>query len=513
MPTTTSPLPSTSASTCLSPDVTALFRTSFAALIIALFNPAARAGVRPLRPGTGLVLIEDVARYRVLPDRVEVRESLRLENQGKAGTFLLGLPAGDVLRAPQDLEARLGKSTRRLKIKRHKGGPGQSAWLAFRVRIAAGMTADLEVTWWQSHAAVEHYGYPRLAVVDQLWTPAGRIERRASFAPGVAYVYSSPEAAGSGGEDWERQDRTWVAENNAANQEGKFSLLYRLTGGASSPCSGAGPYRALDGKADTVWKPSSCPPGGSNLEIPTGCRGIGTPDPRCNQPLSRSLVLGLRVRSPDKNERAAVTVEGWWGPRRVWSKRGRVNRPVTVHKNNPVTRLRVVFPGDLPASGIAEVNLVRLDLEHSPKGADALFASRGRPPRVADDCQFRLVFTNPFSLDHITLRLPSRIPPRDWIVNAGCAGDRGEEMYAEPVPHHKHSRKDLPKMANIDPDVHHHDAGHGHPGKGFKRKHPDRIELDTDPACMVNKLRLETILLYCTGGRRTPRVPRIRLVY
>jgi hypothetical protein len=350
-------------------------------------------------------------------------------------------------------------------------------------------------------------------VVDRLWTPAGRIERRASFAPGVVYVYSSPEASGSGGEDWERQDRTWVAENAAAAPDAKFSLLYRLTSGASSPCSGAKPYLALDGRADTVWKPSSCPPDGSHLDIPAGCRGMGTHDPQCSQRLSRSLVLGLTVRSPDKTDQAAVSVEGWWGPRRVWSKRGRVNHPVSIHKDDPVTRLRIVFFQDRPASGISEVNLVRLDLQRSPEGAAALFSTRGRPPRIADDCQFRLVFTNPFSLDHITLKLPPRVPPRDWIVNTDCAGDRGEEMYAEPVPHHKHSKKDLAKLTNLGHHVHHDDADHGHTGKSFKRKHPDRIELDTDPACMVKKLKLETILLYCTGGRRNPRVPRVRLVY
>jgi hypothetical protein len=481
--------------------VTSLLRTSIAALVF-LWIPAASAGVGSLRSGTGLVLLEDVTRYRVLPDRIEASESVKLKNEGKTGSFLLGLPAGKL--RPQDVVVRRGQSSRPLKVKLRKGGPGKSSWLAFQVKIAAGATAELEVTWWQPHGAVEHYGYWRLALVDPLWSAgtfrgaAGRVERQISFAPGVAYVSSSPEASGEG-EDWERHDRAYSKKDYSPDSDAKLSLRYRLTAGARSPCSGAKPWEAFDGDSGTAWKPSGCPADDAYLEISAGCRGVGTHDADCSRRLSKSLVLGATVQTGAGTDKQPVSIEGWWGPRRVWAKKGRVNRRVKIMQKKPVTRLRIVFPAGPPASGVSEVNLARLDLERSPLGAGKLFSGRGQAPVRADDnCHFTLVFVNPFALRHITMLLQPRKPPRDWMVATECAGGRGEETYAEPVPHHSHGP-----------------GGHKHKptGKEFKRKHPDRIELDTDHSCMVKKLQLETITTFCTGRRPNPKVPGVRLVF
>ena len=151
---------------------------------------------------------------------------------------------------------------------------GNSEWMTLKLSdnvrsnwiIQTGEDAELEITWWQPHGAVEHYGYWRLALVDPLWAagtfrgPAGRIERKLSFAPGVAYVSSTPEASGEG-EDWERHDRAYSKKDFSPDPEAKLSLRYRLTAGARSPCSGAKPWEAFDGDSDTAWKPSGCPAG------------------------------------------------------------------------------------------------------------------------------------------------------------------------------------------------------------------------------------------------------------
>jgi hypothetical protein len=512
-------------------------------IALALLLPAAAlAGVAPLeRTGraaapalkTQLELVEDSLELQLTPERGLYVEQIRLRNAGPAGVVLLGVPrpvaAGQ---GAQDLSVRfLGEDAARPAPKvtplASKDPARPLTWLAFEVELAAGQTIGLELSWWQAHGAEERYSVWRLVQEEPLWTAglwagaAPQLRRRVRLEPGVFYVASEPEARAvedSQGGDWERMDRLLERAQARPQADERWAVFFWLREGALSACSGR-PWDVLDGEVDSRWTPSGCPGDVPELRLLASCRGVGLLEPDCTQGPGASQVAAAVLQSSGAPAGVRYEVEGWFGPHRVWSALGSDQAPLWLLRSEPVTSLRFVFPGGLPAGG-AELRLLRVDLERSSAGAEAHLARGKARPRMERTCTFKLRLVNPIWFQHITVKLKPKVEPRDWLVELDCGEGRGRALFYEPTSHDEVSKEVFREVladdvyAQFKDRIEQHEGehdGHADEAPAFRRKHPDRIELDVDPTCKTRLISVTTAHPYCQAGPRTPEVPEIEL--
>ncbi|HOX42845.1 MAG TPA: hypothetical protein PK668_04560 [Myxococcota bacterium] len=511
--------------------------------VLALLVPAtAWAGLAPLeRVGRAvapaskpaLELLEDSLELALQPERGLYVEQVRLRNAGPAGVVLLGVPRPVAAGlGAQDLAVRfLGEDAAR-PAPRVTPWVGQDparprAWLAFEVELAAGQTLGLELSWWQPHGAEERYGVWRLLQAEDLWTTGlwagkpARVSRRVRLEPGAFYVASEPEARAledSQGGDWERMDRLLERVGSLPAPDERWAVFFWLRDGAQSACAGR-PWDALDGEADSRWAPTGCPGEVPELRLLASCRGVGLLEPDCTQGQGASQVAAALLQAPGAPAGARLEVEGWFGPHRVWSAQGAANTPLWLLRAEPVTSLRFAFPGGFPAGG-AELQLMRVDLERSSPGAEAHLARGKARPRMERNCTYKLRLVNPIWFQHITVKLKPSLQARDWLVELDCGEGRGRALFYEPTAH-----DEVPKevfrdglsdelYAKFKDELEQHEKEHGgHAGEppAFRRKHPDRIELDVDPTCKTRLIGVTTAHPYCQAGPRTPEAPEIEL--
>jgi hypothetical protein len=520
----------------------AVWRLGLALGACLLFALPARAGLAPLvREGkqagldrkTRLLLVEDHLVMSLRPEFGEWVQTFKLQNPGPAQKALLGVPRADrPENGPQDVSVRLlGPAAARpapaVSVLPARGAPGVEAWLAFEVPLGAGESLELEVRAWQRHGAEERYGVWRLTQAEALWTASAwaaapaRLSRRVEFAPGVFHVGTEPESRAveeAGGGDWERLARLLEWSERRPEPEATFRAYFWVREGARSACPGRA-WDAVDGDARTRWAPAECPGGPPSLELLTLCRGFGLGEPDCTAAPHPAQVAAALVVAPEAKGGARVQLEGWFGPRQVWSSTGKLNQPLWLMRSEPLTVLRLVFPDGVPAGG-AELNLLRVDLERSSPGAERVFA-RGARPRTERSCGFRVRLVNPFWFRHATIKLKPKVEPRDWMLELDCAEGRGRELLVEPEGHSQFTREQFEQALSDDlvqkwkeqvDKLEREGHGHGHHhGHEFRRKNPNRIELAADPGCKTWLLVLTTALPYCQLGPRMPDVPELEL--
>ncbi len=514
-----------------------------------LLSAEARAGLAPLEragkavvlaAGSKLELVEDSLELELTPERGLWVESVRLRNAGAAGKVLLGVPRPAAAgQGPQDLEVRwLGADAARrapsVTALAGKDPARALTWLTFELALEAGQEVGLELRWWQPHGAEERYGVWRLIQEEPLWTagrfagPVTQLRRRVRLGAGVFWVASEPEARAvedSQGGDWERQDRLVEQSQARPEADARWAVFFWLRDGARSECQGR-PWDALDGEPESRWAPTGCPGGVPSFSLLASCRGVGLLEPDCTQGLGAVQVAAALWRAPGAARGARFEVEGWFGPHRVWSVQGGANAPAWILRAEPLTSLRFVFPGGLPAEP-GELALLRVDLERSSAGAERHLAPRGPRPRMERNCTFKLRLVNPIWFRHITVKLPPKVGARDWLVELDCGEARGRAVFFEPVAHGAVSKETFrealaddvyeqyrDRIEQHDAEHHHgHDHGHDSKAKPFRRKHPDRVELDVDATCRTRLISVTTAHPYCQVGPRTPEAPRIELQF
>ncbi|MBN2496258.1 MAG: hypothetical protein JXR96_16820 [Deltaproteobacteria bacterium] len=468
---------------------------------------AARLQKRPR-----LQVEQDEIAYEIGSSHVRARQRLVLVNPGKAVRALLGLPLATSSTGPQGLRVKQQGPDRAAPLKTRRlrsSEPKAAAWQAVEVRLPAGKRVEIEAEWWQPHAEEELYGYPRNALRDPLWSagafagPAARLERSFRLEPGVEYSSCQPECPPA-----ESGLRRLVREGSQPGPAETLAIFYKRQRGASSPCQGGQPWQALDGDAQTAFEPASCPAGQAFLDLVADCDGFGTGSPNCTRAAGARFDIGISVRTADGKRKVPVQIEGWWGPGKRWSKRGRSNEPIPIQQREPVTHYRVLYPQGMPSGGSGEIQLARADLADSDEGAQKILRAQGWV-RAPDSCTFMLLLYNPVNLSHVTLRLKPRSKPRkEWAVYTKCANKGSTLVYHEPFPH-KHSKKKIAELgldtSFLDGMEEHEHHGHDH-HTHFKRKHPDRIELDLSPECIETQIKVYSPFHGCT-------LPRLDLVY
>ena len=273
--------------------------------------------------------------------------------------------------------------------------------------------------------------------------------------------------------------------------------------GAVSGCGGDA-WAAVDGDAATRWAPEDCPAGAAWLDLVADCTGFGTASPGCERLLEPGWVHGLSVRTPDGKSKGKVVIEAYLGRKKVWSKAGRLNRPIQMRKAKPVSRFRVSLPGGLPAGGV-EVTLLRVDPAESTRGFAQVLGGKGFG-KMGKRCLVEVPLVNPAPLRHATFVLKPGSKVDTYLLNMDCTDGRKREPFHEPVQCN-HTPEQHRQMG-IDPEA----LGHGHTEGHYKRKHPNRIQLPLDPTCAAKILRIVAPPTLCTKRFRAP-IPRVELDY
>ncbi len=511
-----------------------IFAILFFTLALCVKPPVSQAGLALLdKQGTKakasskakLHVLEDRLTHQVLSDHILVQQSLLLQSEA-SGTAWLGLPAPKTRTlGPQDLRLTVqteGKGSPKTINAKRLGSKDDRchAWIAGKFRFRRGEQLRVQATWWHPHDEAQLYGYWRYAVIEPLWTistfsdQAKNVERLTRLVPGNTYSSSQPEtrnlktdkkntAAG--------HTRILRMEKSRPADDATLTVYYKRKAGALSGCGGGDPWAALDGDKTTLFKPTSCSRDSAWLDMLADCDGFGTAEPDCTRAAGPRLDIGLSVRTTDGKARFPIIVEGWFGPKRVWKKKGRSNQVISIQKTTPVTKYRLKLPKGMPTKGLGEVWLARADLTNSDEGTEKILRGGGWV-KSKDSCVYALDFQNPVDIRHVTLQLKPKVPPRkEWAIYTPCSNLRSTYPFHEPFPHEHSIEKlraaglDTSWIKGIDKHEHGPDCDH-HKAKHFRRKHPDRIELDVHPVCIETRIRVYSPRQFCT-------FPRLKLVY